>query len=411
MRLIQVTDLQTSCYKGFPWQPASSTNPTATYYVPLVLKDPVLFHATLNLSVMRCKQKAEQWLGVNSQHLQAECIRLLRERVESDASGSKGVSDETISAVAALAASEHERGNLKMLKMHIGGLKRMIDLRGGINAIRESNPMVANSAFWIFVVAMYEVPYPAFDRVLPPLAPYDHGFHICPPELREVRSHCSDLEPSPTAVLDIDLPGLGLDPNIASVLTSIQNLSHLVPTQEAYPSASSSLAILTRMCTLLSHLLSLCRADLQAKAPSNTAVADVDGVDFSQQLSECTRLALLLHVFTPWRGLPPDGTLSITLLLHQLLASLRILISHPSFKPNVLSLWLFAAGAVAASSMPERGWVTGHLVQLTEELGIDSWETWKGELRRVMWHEQLCAPRYKLLWEEVDDKRKVLSTN
>jgi hypothetical protein len=371
----------------------------------------VLFHAALNLSVMRCKQKAEQWLGVNSQHLEAECIRLLRERVESDASGSKGVSDETISAVAALAAFEHERGNSKMLKMHIGGLKRMIDLRGGINAIRESNPMVANSAFWIFVVAMYEVPYPAFDHILPPLAPYDHSFHTCPPELQEVGSHFSDLDLSPTAVLDIDLPGLGLDPDIASVLTLIQNLSHLVPTNKAYPSASSSLAISTRLCTLLSHLLSLCRADLQAQAPSNTAVVDVDGVDFSQQISECTRLALLLHVFTPWRGLPPDGTLSITLLLHQLLASLRVLISHPSFKPNVLTLWLFAAGAVAASSVPERSWVTGHLVQLTEELGIDSWETWKGELRRVMWHELLCAPKYRLLWEEVDGKRKVLGTN
>lgn len=41
-----------------------------------------------------------------------------------------------------------------MLKMHLGGLNRMIELRGGLNAIRETNPMVANSVFW-FVTPQY----------------------------------------------------------------------------------------------------------------------------------------------------------------------------------------------------------------------------------------------------------------
>ena len=47
-----------------------------------------------------------------------------------------------------LTDKQHERGNMKMLRMHIDGLKRMVGIRGGLNAIRETNPMVANSTFW-----------------------------------------------------------------------------------------------------------------------------------------------------------------------------------------------------------------------------------------------------------------------
>jgi hypothetical protein len=36
-----------------------------------------------------------------------------------------------------------------MLKMHMEGLKRMISIRGGLGAIRETNPMIANSVFWL----------------------------------------------------------------------------------------------------------------------------------------------------------------------------------------------------------------------------------------------------------------------
>jgi hypothetical protein len=96
--------------------------------------------------------------------LPGECIRLLRDRIESSGTA-VGVSDGTISAVAALAGIEvirlfslsfrefelinqHEKGNLKMMRMHLDGLKRMLHIRGGLSSVRDSNPMVANSVFW-----------------------------------------------------------------------------------------------------------------------------------------------------------------------------------------------------------------------------------------------------------------------
>lgn len=73
---------------------------------------------------------------MNFAHISAECIRLLRDRVENEASRvALGVSDQTISTVATLAAIEHERGDTKMLRMPLSGLKRMLSVRGGLNAI------------------------------------------------------------------------------------------------------------------------------------------------------------------------------------------------------------------------------------------------------------------------------------
>lgn len=99
------TDLRNAVYECFPWQPASSTNPTTNFYVPLVWGDTVLFHAALQLSAMRFQKARMHNESINIKHISGECIRLLRGRVESFGS-TTGVSDETISAVATLAAIE-----------------------------------------------------------------------------------------------------------------------------------------------------------------------------------------------------------------------------------------------------------------------------------------------------------------
>lgn len=76
------------------------------------------------------------------------------------------VSDETLAAVAGLAVIEvrlsclvpfgedtdynykHEKGSLRLSRIHVTGLKRMLEVRGGLEAIRISNPTVANVLFW-----------------------------------------------------------------------------------------------------------------------------------------------------------------------------------------------------------------------------------------------------------------------
>jgi hypothetical protein len=72
-------------------------------------------------------------------------------------------------------------------------------------------------------------------------------------------------------------------------------------------------------------------------------------------ISESMRLSTLLHVFTPWRGLAPDGSITINHLLHQLISCLKLILSAPNWSPNMIMLWMFCTGAVAADKLPERG--------------------------------------------------------
>jgi hypothetical protein len=247
----------------------------------------------------------------------------------------------------------------------------------------------------IFVVAIYEVPFPEIDPVLPPFFPGDHGLQVI--------SHFQDFGPTYEHPPPLDLISLGLTPPIATILNSVQHVSQLVPTWHGYPTASTHLVMLTRMCTILSHLLSL---------PPITALSFPDpGSEFSQisaLVSESARFAIVLHVVTAWRGLPPDGTLTINHLMHQLIACLKALLSIPGHSNNCLLLWIVSVGGVSALNMPERAWFVSHLAEMTEDMGIENWDEMKACVSRGIWHERLVGKSHKNLWNEVEGKRRVL---
>lgn len=296
----------------------------------------------------------------------------------------------------------------------MAGLLRMVDLAGGLNAIRERNPMIANSVFWwvspptclnsllisqrTFAVAVYELPYPCFDPVLPEFYPSDHNLSLT--ENVQVNSHFQDIAPDldNISLVTVNTSDFGLIGPIATACYSIQHISSLVPKHLEHPTASTSLVILTRICTILSHLLSLAPvAPLPASADSHKLMA------------ESTRLALLLHIFIHWRGRPPDGTLTVNHNLHQLIANLKRLLFEPIPTYNrVLMLWVLSVGGVAADGSPERGWFVSHLVDMTENLGIQCWKEMKSKISSVAWHEILCENVHRRLWEEVKRKRDEL---
>jgi hypothetical protein len=248
----------------------------------------------------------------------------------------------------------------------------------------------------MFVVAMYEIPFPELDPVLNPFFPGDHGL-MSP----YAGSHFEDIAPGSSDPPSMKYAALGLIQPVASVLISVQHVSQLVPTHEAYSSASRSLVILTRLCTLLSHLLSL----LPVQRLLSGECAEVK---LTISMSECTRLAIFLHVFTPWRGLPPDGTLAINHLLHKLIDSVKELLACPKMKMNVLVLWIFAVGAISSSGMPERRWFVSHLREITDEMAIETWKDMKASVSQGIWHERLCERPYRVLWEEIVASRKML---
>lgn len=233
-----------------------------------------------------------------------------------------------------------------------------------------------------------EVPFPPLDPTLPPFFPAEHNLTI-------ITSHFEDIGPIYDEPPALDLVSLGLAEPIVSIMNSVQHVSQLVPTHDAYPTAETSDIVLTRMCALVSHLLSL--PHITASSPEG---------ELSALITESARLATLLHVLTPWRGLPPDGTIAINHILYQLMSSLKSISLRNEDTNNALVLWMFAVGGVSSVGMPERTWFVNHLAEMIEDMRITNWEAWKAAVSRCIWHERLYVRAYEKLWAEIVEKRK-----
>ena len=109
-----------------------------------------------------------------SELLMADSVALLRRKVEDT---SLAVQDETMNSVITLAAievrsslenpffplfhfsypsspsltfrnSQFGKGNIKISEMHVDGVKRLVNLRGGINSVRQTSPLTARMVSW-----------------------------------------------------------------------------------------------------------------------------------------------------------------------------------------------------------------------------------------------------------------------
>jgi hypothetical protein len=101
-----IADFSTCVFNMFPFYPVPGKNPQTKYYAPIIYTDAVLFHVTLQLAAMHLEKVQGRKDVRQSKALMVECIRLLRERVEESSCSLVAVSDQTISAVAGLAAIE-----------------------------------------------------------------------------------------------------------------------------------------------------------------------------------------------------------------------------------------------------------------------------------------------------------------
>jgi hypothetical protein len=152
--------------------------------------------------------------------------------------------------------------------MHLEGLKRVVDLRGGLDSIRNTNPMAANHVFWCSMVSVSE----------PSLLPFRYG---------DAQKDMNWMfEPETMTLLTHDggqtnLREFGVDIVTANILHEVQRLSNLY-TSTLPLDAQEAIKILSALCSVLERLLEL------SKMPSNDS--PIPG------LSQSCRLAGCLHV-------------------------------------------------------------------------------------------------------------------
>ena len=58
------------------------------------------------------------------------------------------IDDHTIVAIASLAAVEHDRRNMRPLKVHMRGLTAAVRARGGLSTMYAEHPIAAGVVFW-----------------------------------------------------------------------------------------------------------------------------------------------------------------------------------------------------------------------------------------------------------------------
>lgn len=153
--------------------------------------------------------------------------------------------------------------------MHLEGLKRVVELRGGLDAVRTTNPMAANLVFWCAMVSVNE----------PSLLPLTYG---------DAERDMDWLNNPDTATLlthdggQANLRDFGVDVVTANLLHEVQRLSRLYTSTLGYGSAHEAITVLSYLCSVLERMLQLSRS------PSNDSL--IPG------LSQSCRLAGCLHV-------------------------------------------------------------------------------------------------------------------
>ncbi|KAJ5062236.1 hypothetical protein J3E72DRAFT_203443, partial [Bipolaris maydis] len=177
------------------------SNPFVVSWWPLALNDPALFHVSLQTASLDLDLKAQNGVE-NSELLMADSIALVRRRVEDQ---SLACRDETIDSVVTLAAIEFGKGNTTVSSMHIEGVKKMVQIRGGIHALKLTSPLTARMVAWVSIVLMQE---PQFDvqndeTCGDAIAPIQEWIQLGESHEQKFPQALSDLELESTIVRDV----------------------------------------------------------------------------------------------------------------------------------------------------------------------------------------------------------------
>ena len=120
------------------------SNPFVVSWWPLALADPALFHVSLQTASLDIDSRVQKGFA-NSEILMADSVSLVRQKIINPASA---LQDETMDSIITLAAIEYGKGNADVSVLHIDGVKRLVQLRGGINNVKRISPLTARMVAW-----------------------------------------------------------------------------------------------------------------------------------------------------------------------------------------------------------------------------------------------------------------------
>ncbi|CAG8221978.1 unnamed protein product [Penicillium salamii] len=332
-------------FQYYPLDLSATSNPFLISWWPLALGDPALFHVSLQTACLDEELLAQKGFQ-SSELLMADSVALLRRKVEDV---SLAMQDGTMNSVITLATIEFGKGNVKVGRMHVDGVKKLVDLRGGINSVRQTSPLTARMVSWVSMLIMGHPQFETQD---------DYGIGDGIPPIPEWR-----LESTVNSENTFDVNALEIDPAVQNVFVRLRNVMQRA---QQVPFTTTQIHDLT--CFVVHRLL----------LSSNAAACLVSPI------TECIRCAIILYMFiVQGPTYYPHAVISNEIVI-RLFEHFRYL-APPTHMVDSLDVWLVAVGMVASTGTDHLQKFMERACEIATTLQLHSFEQVLVHLRSVLW--------------------------
>ncbi|KAL4947672.1 hypothetical protein BDW69DRAFT_199466 [Aspergillus filifer] len=354
-RLIQ-SFLHKIAFQYYPLDLSPTSNPFLVSWWPLALGDPALFHVSLQTACLDEELLAQRGFRA-SEILMADSVALLRHKVMDT---SLAVQDGTMNSVITLAAIEFGKGNIKTSEMHVHGVKRLVDMRGGINSVRQTSPLTARMISWVSMIVMGQPQFLTQD---------DTGVGDGIPLVPEWQSDMTTMENDPYFLSIIDML---VDDEVRNVLSRLRTAFEMA---SRVPLSSTRLHDLT--CFVVHRLL-------------------LHHTVFEQHtlspITECIRYATILYMFIIHGPTYYSHEVFTHKLVLRMRSNLETLYSSPRYYEPI-DIWIMAIGLVASFNTPQYQWFVDKAIHIVSSLQASSWVDILTHVKAVLWMETAQGDR------------------
>ncbi|KAJ5585397.1 uncharacterized protein N7459_005197, partial [Penicillium hispanicum] len=355
-------------FQYYPLDLNATSNPFLISWWPLALGDPALFHVSLQTACLDEELLAQKGFHT-SEILMADSVALLRRKVVNPF---LAVQDGTMNSVITLAtiepgASQFGKGNMDTSTMHVAGVKRMIDMRGGINAVRQTSPLTARMISWVSMLIMGHPQFETQD---------DAGIGDGIPPIPEWQLVSTTLQAD-----ILDLMSLGIDQEVMNVFTRLRNVFQRAQ-QILFP--STRLHDLT--CFVIHRLL-----------PSSPVGSNPQ----SSPINECIRYAIILYMFIIQGPTYYSHAVILKTIVCRFLDNLEQVASLFCV-PDSLYVWLLSIGMVASDDPAHHQWYFERAQAAASSLQISTCDDALLHVKSVLWLDLLQTEDiFRAPWDAV----------
>ncbi|KAF9736533.1 C6 zinc finger domain-containing protein [Paraphaeosphaeria minitans] len=333
-------------FQYYPLDLSATSNPFLVSWWPLALGDPALFHVSLQTACLDEELWAQKGFQT-SELLMADSVALLRRKVEDT---SLAIQDGTMNSVITLAAIEFGKGNLRIGEMHVDGVKRLVNLRGGINAVRQTSPLTARMVSWVSMLITRQPQFETQD---------DFGTGSGIPPIPEWQ-----LDP---AAQTGDAWYIGedyCDKVTKKVFMQLNQVFRQANRTSLQPTRLHDLA------SFVIHRLLAATTDALGPPPA--------------PYSECIRYALVSYMFILQGPTYYSHAVILRDVVTRYIAGLEQVESEFRVYDEI-DLWLHAVGLVASSGTAEYSWFARRTALIATSMALIGWEDVIARLRNVLW--------------------------